>query len=127
MASPITWVDIPVKNVDRAIRFYGQVLNVEMKKEEFPTLAVGLVPHETGEVGVCLFPFPPDANQPSENGPLVYLNCEGRLGDALELVERFGGRVIKPKHSIGGFGWRAIVMDCEGNRIALHSREADVG
>ena len=123
MANPIVWIDIPVKNVDRAMRFYAAVLDVPLKKEEFPTLSVGLVPHEDGEVGVCLFPFPAEENQPSEQGALVYLNCNGRLAEALEEVERMGGMVVKGRHSIGGFGWRAIVVDPEGNRIALHSGE----
>ena len=123
MANPVVWVDVPVKNVERAIHFYSGVLELELKKEEFPTLSVGLTPREDGQVGVCLFPFPPEDNQPSEQGPLVYFNCEGRLAEALEEVERRGGMVVKPRHSIGGFGWRAIVLDPEGNRIALHSSE----
>ena len=123
MANPVVWVDIPVKNVDRAMRFYASVLDLELKKEEFPTLSVGLVPHEDGEVGVCLFPFPAEDNQPSAQGALVYFNCDGRLAEALEEVERRGGMIVKGRHSIGGFGWRAIVLDPEGNRIALHSSE----
>jgi hypothetical protein len=29
---------------------------------------------------------------------------------------------LEPKHSIGPHGFRAIVLDSEGNRIALHSK-----
>ena len=123
MANPIVWVDIPVKNLSRAIRFYSAVLDLQVKKEEFPSLSIGLVAQGQGEVGICLFPFPPDENQPSEHGPLVYLNCEDRLSEALEEVDRCGGRIIKGRHSVGGLGWRALVIDSEGNRIALHSRE----
>ena len=123
MANPVVWIDIPVKNLDRAIRFYGAVLDLALKKEEFPTLSVALIPHGAGEVGVCLFPASPGAGQPSEDGPLVYLNCEGRLAEALEEVEERGGSIIRGRHSIGEFGWRAIVRDSEGNRIALRSTE----
>ena len=31
------------------------------------------------------------------------------------------GKVIKPKHPIGPYGHRAIILDSEGNRVALHS------
>jgi predicted enzyme related to lactoylglutathione lyase len=31
------------------------------------------------------------------------------------------GKVLEPRHSISPFGFRAIVMDSEGNRIALHA------
>lgn len=123
MANPIVWVDIPVRNLNRAMRFYSAVLDLTLKKEEFTTLSIGLVPQGAGEVGVCLFPFSEEDHQPSLHGPLIYLNCEGRLAEALEEADRCGGRVLKGRHSIGGMGWRAIVADPEGNRIALHSRE----
>jgi len=29
--------------------------------------------------------------------------------------------VLQPKHPIGPYGFRAVVLDSEGNRIALHS------
>ncbi|HEV3149059.1 MAG TPA: hypothetical protein VGZ24_10465 [Chthoniobacterales bacterium] len=32
-----------------------------------------------------------------------------------------GGKVLQDKHQIGPHGFRAIVVDSEGNRIALHS------
>ena len=32
-----------------------------------------------------------------------------------------GGQVVKTKHAIGPHGYRAIVLDSEGNRVALHS------
>ncbi len=123
MANPIVWIDIPVKNVDRAIKFYSAVLDLPVKKDDFPSFSIGLVSQGQGEVGVCLFPFPADENPPSEHGPLVYLNCEGRLAEALEEVDARGGRIVKGRHSVGGLGWRAIVIDSEGNRVALHSRE----
>ena len=123
MANAIVWVDIPVKNLTRAMRFYSAVLDLTLKKEEFPTLSIALLPQGTGEVGVCLFPFSEDDHQPSMHGPLIYLNCEGRLAEALEEVDARGGKILKGRHSIGGMGWRAIVVDSEGNRIALHSRE----
>ena len=36
-------------------------------------------------------------------------------------VELNGGKILKTRHSIGPHGFRAIVLDSEGNRIALHS------
>jgi len=59
--------------------------------------------------------------KPSESGPLLYLNMHNRLDEALDAVEEHGGRVLSGKHSIGSFGFRAIVLDSEGNRVALHS------
>jgi len=49
------------------------------------------------------------------------LNCKGRLDAAITDVEKNGGKILKSKHQIGPHGFRAVVLDSEGNRIALHS------
>ena len=54
-------------------------------------------------------------------GILVYMNAEGRIRDALSQVPKHGGKVVEPCKSIGPHGFRAVVLDSEGNRIALHS------
>ena len=52
---------------------------------------------------------------------MIDLNASGRLDEAVAAVPVNGGSVIKPKHAIGPFGFRAIILDSEGNRVALHS------
>jgi uncharacterized protein len=116
----VAWFDIPVRDIDRAVRFYSAVLGIGLKKEQAgPGSAIAVLPHDEGSVGGSLVQNL-DA-RPSESGPLLYLNANGRLDEALTLVEKHGGRVLAEKHSIAPFGFRAIVLDSEGNRIALHS------
>ncbi len=55
-------------------------------------------------------------NQPWQNGPLVYLSVEGRLDTAVEAAIASGGRVLQQKHPIGPCGFRAPIVDSEGNR-----------
>lgn len=119
MANQFVWVDIPVIDLNRAMRFYSAVLGVEVKKQEFPGMAIGLLPHQDNDVAGCL--FTKEGEKPSDHGPLLYLNCEGRLDQAVGVVERNGGKVLQPKHPIGPYGHRAVILDSEGNRIALHS------
>jgi len=119
MANQIVWVDIPVKDLERAIRFYSAILGAEVKKEQFPEMSIGVLPHEDGEVGGCLVRH--EGDEPSTQGPLLYLNANGRLDQAVAAVQTSGGKVLQPKHSIGPYGYRAIILDSEGNRIALHS------
>lgn len=116
MAHKIVWLDIPVTDLERAKAFYSNVLAIEVE-EEFPGVAV--FAHEGDEVAGCLFKSdtPPSGGM----GPMVYLNATGRLQEAVDLVEQFGGKVEQQPHSIGGFGSRAMVLDSEGNHIALHS------
>lgn len=49
------------------------------------------------------------------------MNANGRLDDVLTAVSANGGKIVQPRHAIAPFGFRAIVLDSEGNRIALHS------
>jgi predicted enzyme related to lactoylglutathione lyase len=117
---PVVWFDIPARDIDRALRFYSAVLGMQLEKDQAgPGAAIAVLPHAQGSVGGCLIQNL-DA-RPSESGPLLYLNADGRLDQALDAVEKNGGRVLSARHSIAPFGFRAIVLDSEGNRIALHS------
>ena len=119
MANQIVWCDIAVLDLDRALKFYSAVLGQDVRKQEFSGMTVGVLPHNDGEVGGCLFTS--RDVKPSDAGVLIYLNANGRLDAALAAVTANGGKILQPKHPIGPFGFRAIVLDSEGNRIALHS------
>lgn len=120
MSNQIVWCDIPITNLDRAILFYSKVLGQEVKRESVTGMTFGLLPHADDGVGGCLCEMAD--TKPSANGPLVYLNCDGRIDTAIAAVEINGGRILKPKHQIGPYGFRAVILDSEGNRIALHSK-----
>ncbi|MCA0240547.1 MAG: VOC family protein [Proteobacteria bacterium] len=123
MSNRVVWVDIPVTDLDRAIGFYAAVLGAKVTKEGGPGFVFGLLEHEGQDVGGCLY-LPDQDNRPSATGPLVYLNADGRLQAAVAAVSAHGGQVLQPPHPIGPHGWRAIVLDSEGNRIALHAQAA---
>jgi predicted enzyme related to lactoylglutathione lyase len=120
VANQIVWVDIPVLDLNRAVRFYSAVLGGAVRKEEFPGMAIGLLPGTDADVTGCLVKN--DDAQPSDRGPLLYLNAQGRLDEAIAAVGANGGKVLVAKHSIAPYGFRAVVLDSEGNRVALHSR-----
>src|SRR5262249_40853801 len=119
MAHQVVWFDIPVLDLDRAIRFYSAVLGAPVKKESFPGMSMGVLPHEANDVGGCLHQS--STENPSDHGPLLYLNAQGRLDQAIAAVEANGGKILQPKHAIGPYGHLAIILDSEGNRLALHS------
>ena len=120
MANQVVWVDIPVLNLDRAMRFYSAVLGKPVQKQDFPGMSMALLPDAGSDVSGCLFAR--EDERPADRGPLVYLNADGRLDQAVAAVEANGGKVLQPKHQIGPHGFRAVIHDSEGNRIALHSK-----
>ena len=114
----VVWVDIPVVDVERASTFYAAVLAIDVHREEFNGIKFSVLEHSDGNGG-CLVPKPGEVS--ASHGILVYLNTEGRIRDAVERATAGGGQVIEPVTPIGPHGFRAVVVDSEGNRIALHS------
>jgi predicted enzyme related to lactoylglutathione lyase len=123
-ADTLCWTDIPVTNLDRAIKFYSAVLGQEVSKMSEGGFEYGLLPHEEQNASGCLCVSSDSVgnkNQPSQTGPLIYLSVEGRLDDAVKAAHANGGKVLEEKQQIGPHGVRAMIIDSEGNRIALHS------
>ncbi|MCA8960194.1 MAG: VOC family protein [Planctomycetes bacterium] len=112
------WIDIPVADLDRATTFYAAVLGVSVHKESFDGFEFAVLDHQDGNGG-CLIPNPEGVS--GDRGILVYMNVDGRIRDAVLQVDAQGGKVVEPVHAIGPHGFRAIIHDSEGNRLALHS------
>lgn len=111
------WIDIPVADLDRAQKFYGAVLGIKIHRESYNGTDFCVLDHKEGNGG-CLVIKPQEV---STAGILVYLNVDGRMKDAVRQVEANGGSILEPAHSIGPHGFRAVIKDSEGNRVALHS------
>lgn len=119
-SNTLCWVDIPVLSLDRAIAFYSVLFGSEVKKIVEQGFEFGLLPHVENNVSGCLCEMPD--RKPSQQGPLIYLNAEGRLDAAIEAAVRHGGTLLRPREPIGPYGHRAVILDCEGNSIALYSK-----
>jgi predicted enzyme related to lactoylglutathione lyase len=118
MHNRAVWFDVPVADLDRAAAFYRAVLAIDVQKQELDGFALCFLAHDEGNGG-CLIPGTDEIS--STGGILLYLNVDGRIRDAVAEVEKQGGTVKEPIHAIGPHGFRAVVLDSEGNRIALHS------
>jgi predicted enzyme related to lactoylglutathione lyase len=46
------------------------------------------------------------------------------LDAAIKAVKQHGGKIVVEKEQVGPYGFRAVFVYTEGNRIALHSRAA---
>ena len=129
-ADTLCWTDIPVTNLDRAIKFYSAVLGSDVRKLSDGKADYGLLPHDEGNASGCLCVRSDSGgvdNRPSANGPLIYLLVEGRLNDAVDAARKNGGKILRERQQIGEHGFRAVIIDSEGNRIALHTSAAGRG
>ena len=114
----VLWLDIAVLNLDRAINFYQSILNIEVRDGRPATRSATIQLSAQGS-GLTLI----EVNNLTPGSITPYLNCHGRLDHAIGQVALNGGTVLQEKHSMEPFGVRAVVLDCDGNRIALHSAQ----
>ncbi len=89
------WIDIPVTDLDRAISFYSAVLGTPVQKIDEHGFVFGLLPHDEDNVSGCLTLM--EDRKPSQDGPLVYLNLEGRMNQAIDAALEKHGKLISAK------------------------------
>lgn len=125
MKNAINWFEIPVSDFERAKDFYETILDIQMQIFDMgsPDHKMAFFPSDGNKetVGGGIMSGP--GYEPSEKGTLVYLNGGEDLSRPLSLVEKAGGKIHMPKTIIGDGqnGYMAVILDTEGNRIALHS------
>lgn len=118
----VTWFEIPAYNMMRAKAFYDQVYGIVMDTAQVGDFAMAYFPTEGG-IGGAVVQGP--GCLPNDTGALLYLNAGHSLDQMLGRVEQAGGRVVMGRTFIGeGAGWFALIIDTEGNRLALHERSA---
>jgi uncharacterized protein len=120
MSNAINWFEIPATNMKRAVKFYDEVLGAELQPMESDGTKWAFFPASDSGVGGAVIDRN-DNNKPNAQGTLVYLNGGDDLAIPLSRVEKAGGKILMPKTSIGPNGFKAVIMDTEGNRVALHS------
>jgi predicted enzyme related to lactoylglutathione lyase len=121
MKNAINWFEIPVKNFDKAKKFYETIIGTEMQLMEAMGMKSAFFPADmqTGGIGGCIIKG--DGYEPSAKGTLVYLNGGDDLSMPLSKVEAAGGKILMPKTAIGENGFMAHFSDTEGNKVAFHS------
>jgi uncharacterized protein len=117
----INWFEIPALDLNRAFNFYNTVLGGHVRMGNFSNVDLVLfdVPFSTGEaVGGSIMV---SANlKPTTDGPVLYINTFDKIDECVSRVETAGGKVIVAKMDLGKFGYGAIIIDSEGNKIGLH-------
>ena len=119
----ISWFEIPTSDIKRAADFYEKIFDIKMIPMDTPNIQMRLFPIENiMDIGGSLV-FNKDFYKSSiTEGPLIYLNGNPDVQLILDKVESAGGKILVPKTQISPeYGYMAVILDTEGNRIALHS------
>jgi len=118
--NPVNWFEIYVQDMARARSFYEGVFSVGLSKLEGPEVEMWTFPmsmERPGASGALVrMPGLPSGG----NSILVYFSCEDCAVEEAR-IESNGGRVEKPKMSIGPYGFITLALDTEGNMFGLHS------
>jgi len=120
------WFEIPVLDMDRAVKFYETVFDFKLQREKMGETDMAWFPFNMeayGSAGSLV--YDPDFYKPSSEGVMIYLTANsGDVNKELGRVEAAGGKVTMEKKQISEeHGFMAVFIDSEGNRMALHSRE----
>jgi predicted enzyme related to lactoylglutathione lyase len=110
----ICWFEIYVQDMERARHFYEDVLDSRLAKLLDANPELWAFPGAAGALART-------AGMPSGgNSTLVYFDCADCAQEA-GRVEAAGGRLLRPKFSIGEHGFVALAYDTEGNLFGLRS------
>jgi uncharacterized protein len=114
------WIEIPVVDMERAKKFYGELLGVGLNEMRMGANDYALIDIKDRFNAGCLVKG--DGYVPSVQGVVVYLNGGNDLSAVLGRVTSAGGKVLLPKTFLSKeAGHIAYLEDTEGNKIGLHS------
>lgn len=118
--NPVGWFEIYVDDMERARHFYEAVFRTHLQPLAVDSLS--MYTFDMGDTGpgaggalVCIPGMPAGGNS-----TIVYFTCEDCAEEG-SRVQAAGGRVLRPKMSIGEYGFVVLAYDTEGNLIGLHS------
>lgn len=124
MKNAISWFEIPTTDIDRAQHFYETIFGISMMPMDLPNIKMRLFPLDDmmNQVGGALVDSGGFHKVSATDGPLIYLNANPDVQGVLDKVVAAGGSIMVPKTEISPeYGFMAVFMDTEGNRVALHS------
>jgi uncharacterized protein len=114
------WIEIPVADMRRAKKFYGELLGVGLNEMQMGGNDYALFELKDSFNTGCLVKG--NGYVPSMQGVVLYLNGGNDLCNALARVEEKGGKVLLKKTFLSKeAGHIAYFADTEGNKIGLHS------
>ncbi len=119
MKNPVSYFEIPVTDLDRAVEFYESVFEVQLERATVDGYDMALFPSDSDAAGASGALAQGDVYVPSKEGAVLYFSVDD-IDSIIERAIARNGKVLYPKKSIGVPDFVAEIEDSEGNRIALH-------
>lgn len=119
MKNPVSYFEIPVTDLDRAVEFYESVFEVQLERATIDGYDMALFPSASDAAGASGALAKGDVYVPSKEGAVLYFSVDD-IDSIIERAIARNGKLLYPKKSIGVLGFVAEIEDSEGNRIALH-------
>jgi uncharacterized protein len=118
----IGWFDIYVNDMKRAVTFYESVLKQKLVNIGDPTGETQMMsfPGDMASYGTAGALVKSAHARPGMGGTMVYFSVEDCAVEESRVVAA-GGKIVRPKFSIGDFGWVTLCEDTEGNMIGFNS------
>ncbi|MCE3011769.1 MAG: VOC family protein [Proteobacteria bacterium] len=118
----VGWFDIYVSDMSRAVLFYETVLKQKLEKIDDPTgeTQMMIFAGNMTSYGAAGALVKSNHSKPGPGGTMIYFSVNDCAVEQSRVVSA-GGKVIRPKFSIGSFGWITLCMDTEGNLIGFNS------
>ncbi|MBK8785664.1 MAG: VOC family protein [Chitinophagaceae bacterium] len=124
MQNAISWFEIPTTDINRAQQFYETIFGITLIPMDMPNIKMRMFPLDDmmTQVGGALVDSGGFHKASATDGPLIYLNGNPDVQHVLDKVVAAGGSIMVPKTEISpDYGFMAVFIDTEGNRVALHS------
>ena len=118
--NPVGWFEIYVDDMARAKAFYESVFGVTLTRLQSTELEMWGFPMLATASGATGSLVKMDGCKAGGNSVIVYFSCADCAQEAAR-VTKAGGRIERPKFSIGQYGHIALAVDTEGNMFGLHS------
>lgn len=116
----IAHVEIPVADLERAMRFYSAVFGVTFG--DVVTIhgnRMAYFPFEEGKDGASAALAEGDVYIPTVHGAIIYFNVDD-VDTVITKAVQEGSEMLFPKTPVGN-GFVAEIRDSEGNQIAIQT------
>lgn len=120
--NPVGWFEIYVNNLPRAQAFYQTLLQTQLEPLGEPTAEFAMLafPSDMNYYGCAGSLVYMKDKEAGHNSIMVYFSCADCAVEEARAPAA-GGKIMRPKMSIGEYGFISLIEDTEGNVIGLHS------